>query len=120
MPHIRLEYTDNIYVDELNILFKDVQNILIKIAEVKSENCKSRAISLDSSEIISDGKNVRFVHLEINILEGRTAEIKKQIGKESLNLLKSHFNNDMNGNLIQHSVEIREMKHSDYFTSNTL
>ena len=120
MPHIRLEYTDNIYVDELNILFKDVQNILIKIAEVKSENCKSRAISLDSSEIISDGKNVRFVHLEINILEGRTTEIKKQIGKESLSLLKSHFNNDMNKNLIQYSVEIREMKHSDYFTSNTL
>ena len=120
MPHIRLEYTDNIYVDELNILFKDIQNILIKIAEVKSEYCKSRAVSLDGSEINSDGKNARFVHLEINILEGRTAEIKKQIGKKLLNLLKSHFNNNMNEDLIQHSVEIREMKHSDYFTSNTL
>ena len=59
---------------------------LKKLADVKSINCKSRSVQFKNYYTES---NSGFVHVEINILEGRTTEIKKQIGEETLKLLKA-------------------------------
>ena len=93
MPHIHLEHTDNIHTTDIMGLFISLQDILIELADVKAKNCKSRAIHFNNYHIGSCDINEGFVHLEINILEGRSDEI-------------------------QYSLEIREMKCSDYFTSN--
>ena len=42
MPHIRLEYTDNIKISNIVDLFKAVQDILIKFSDVNIKNIKSR------------------------------------------------------------------------------
>ena len=120
MPHIILEHTDNIHKTDILDLFKSIQDILVKLAEVQSQNCKSRAIQLNNFHVESNNKNEGFVHMEINILEGRSEEIKTKIGRESLKVLKSFFKNDRLRNSIQCSLEIREMKRSNYFTSNSI
>ena len=120
MPHVRIEHTDNIHTTDITGLFKSVQNILIKFADIKAENCKSRAIPLNNFHIESSNKKVGFVHLEINILEGRSEKIKNNIGEKSLKVLKSYFIDNMLGGSIQCSIEIREIKRSDYFTTNEI
>ena len=117
MPFIYLEHTDNIYTTDLEDLFKSIQEILIKLADVKSINCKSSSVQFNNYYTES---NSGFVHAEINILEGRTTEIKKQIGEETLKLLKAYFIRNIDSAATQYSVEIREMKSMDYFTSNSL
>ena len=46
MPHLRLEYSDNIQTNISPSLFKNLISILNKAAGVKTENCKARAIKI--------------------------------------------------------------------------
>ena len=120
MPHLRLEYSDNIQSNISPSLFKKLISILNKAAGAKSENCKARAIKIKNFCIGSDNKKEGFVHLEINILKGRTEKIKNQICQESLIIIKSYFQRVKGLDHIQFSLEIREMQRANYFTSNNL
>ena len=93
MPHISLEYTENIQTIIKPDLFDALIAIIIQATEVKNKHCKSRAIKIKNFYIGSRNYNEGFVHLEIKILEGRTEKIKNQIAQESLKALKSYFNN---------------------------
>ena len=95
-------------------------SILNKAAGAKPENCKARAIKFKNFCIGSDNKKEGFVHLEINILKGRTEKIKNQICQESLIIIKSYFQRIKGLDHIQFSLEIREMQRANYFTSNNL
>ena len=109
MPHISLEYTENIQTIIKSDIFDKLTTIIIQAAEVKHENCKSRAVKIKDYYIGSKNNNEGFVHLKIKLLEGRTEKIKNQIAQESLKALKSYFNNTKAHN-IQFSIEIQEMK----------
>ena len=117
MPHISLEYTENIQTIIKSDLFDKLITIIIQAAEVKYENCKSRSVTIKDYYIGSKKNNEGFVHLEIKILEGRTEKIKNKIAQKSLKTLKSYFKNTKVHN-IQYSVEIQEMKQGNYFTTN--
>ena len=119
MPHISLEYSENIQTIINSDFFDQLQSVVIQAAKVKPENCKSRSIKIKSFHIGSKIKNEGFVHLKIKLLEGRTKKIKKQIAQESLKILKLHFNNTIDHN-IQYSIEIQEMKLENYFASNII
>ena len=120
MPHLRLEHTINIESKISSALFDKLINVLTKNTSIKSINCKSRAIKINDFQLDSENGIKDFIHLEIIILEGRSEEIKQIIGRESLDLLKSYFQKISNENSIQISLEIREMKREDYFTTNNL
>ena len=120
MPHLRLEHTINIESKISCDFFDKLINILTKHTSIKSSNCKNRAIKINDSYLDSKNENKDFIHLEVNILEGKSAKIKQKIGRESLDLLKSCFQKISNGNSLQFSLEIREMKQVDYFTTNDL
>ena len=117
MPHISLEYTENIQTIIKSDLFDKLITIIIQAAEVKNKYCKSRAIKIKDFYIGSRNNNEGFVHLKIKILEGRTEKIKNQIAQKSLKALKSYFKNTRLHN-IQYSIEIQEMKKGNYFTTN--
>jgi 5-carboxymethyl-2-hydroxymuconate isomerase len=120
MPHLRLEHTINIESKIACDFFDKLINVLTKHASIESSNCKNRAIKINDFHLDSKNGNENFIHLEINILEGRSDEIKQQIGRESLDLLKSCFQKISNRNSLQISLEIREMKREAYFTTNNL
>ena len=120
MPHLRLEHTINIKPKISYEFFAKLIDILTKHTSIKSSNCKNRAIKINGSHLDSKNGNKNFIHLEVNILEGRSDETKQKIGRESLDLLKSCFQKISNGNSLQISLEIREMKRIDYFTTNDL
>ena len=119
MPHISLEYTENIQTIIKSDFFDQLLTIIIQSAGVKDANCKCRAIKIKNFHIGSKDKNEGFIHLEIKLLEGRAEKIKNKIALESLKILKSYFKNANEQN-IQYSIEIHELKLENYFTSNTM
>ena len=120
MPHLRLEHTINIESKISCELFDKLVNVLIKNTSIKSYNCKNRAIKINNFHLDLENGNEGFIHLEIIILEGRSKKTKQKIGRESLDFLKSYFQKKSNESSLQISLEIREMKKEDYFTTNNL
>ena len=120
MPHLRLEHTINIESKISCDFFDKLINILMKYTSIKSSNCKNRTIKINDFHLDSKNRNKDFIHLEVNILKGRSDKTKQKIGTESLDLLKSCFQKISNGNSLQISLEIREIKQVDYFTTNDI
>ena len=118
MPHIKLEYSKNIiWKNSILDILNDIQKILINNAEVKRENCKSRAMELKNFYSTGNNQHGGFIHLEISLLGGRTDEVKTNIGKECSRIVQSFIENRVE---IQVSVELRDMDQNSYFTTNQL
>jgi len=118
MPHITLQYTDNISPqNEFNHLFSEIHTLLSDNAGINPNNCKSRAIKLTNYYIGDGNKSNAFVHLELRIFQGRTEVITQQIGNEILKLLQKHFDDRLENLNIQYTIEIIEMNPELYFKS---
>ena len=115
MPHIKLEYTDDVPFSNIDGIFEKIKNLLIHKTSIKAENCKFKAISLSCFSSISSN----FVHLEISILEGRSPKIIKLMGNNSLQIIKDNVMSEKKDK-IQFSVEVREINKLNYFTTNKI
>ncbi len=116
MPHITLQYTDNISpLPDFKVLFSTIHGILNNIAGIKIENCKSRAVPL-SEYFIGEGKlSEGFIHLEVKILMGRSKELKSDLGKALLNELERTFLHSGNKMKLQITTEILDIDKDFYY-----
>ena len=116
MPQIVLEYTNNIDLDlDHNNLFSQIHKLIHKHAGIKIENCKSRVIKLDKY-YIGDGKRQNaFIHLEIKILEGRSYQIKSELGNLTLKLLEKYFSEVKKDFDLQITIELIDIEKNSYF-----
>ena len=116
MPHITLEYTDNIDQPiEFRDLFAELHQVLSSVAGISIANCKSRARCLDTYHIGEGKAGNAFVHLEVRLLEGRSAELKREIGERGLEVLKKHFARSLSDRHLQITLEVRDMQRQAYF-----
>ena len=120
MPHIRIEYSDDLNKKISPLLFESLINILIEFANVKPKNCKCKTLKVKEYYLQSNKLKENFIHLDIKILEGRSKKNINQIGKKSMQVLQLFFQTDTKKKSVQYSVEIQEMKPSNYFTSNNI
>ena len=118
MPHVKLEYTENVqWKNPIQDIFSKLHTVLIQHARVKPGNCKSRATELKDYYCTDKSHPGGFIHLEISLLSGRTEEVKTNIGKECSQIIQSFIENIAE---IQVSVELRDMDRNGYFTTNQL
>ena len=116
MPHITLQFTDNIEsLPNFNQLFSEVHQTINAIAGIKIENCKSKAIKLENFYIGDGSKSKGFLHLEVKFLAGRTIEVKSEIGKKLLEILKTHFKESLSLLDFQITIEIIDIEKNCYF-----
>lgn len=110
MPQIVLEYSSNIdLTDEMSVLAK-IHQILNEVGKINLNNCKSRIIE-QSRYLVGNGNPINaFVHLEIAFMEGRSDELKKIIGDEILNYMKTVI---IKG--VQITVHITDLLRNSYF-----
>ena len=120
MPHIKLEYTENIDSGLIKPVFKKLKIILMENAGVREDKCKCQATQIPVYVVGNDDASEHFYHLEIALLQGRSEGCREKIGQESLRILQECFSINDGDNVKQFSVEIREMNPNDYYTSNTL
>ncbi len=116
MPQISLEYTGNITQEiDTQALFSMIHQVLGDLAGIPIENCKSRAIQLDNFHIAKGEPNNAFIHLEIRFIEGRTPEMKMEIGDQCLGYLESYFSEAASSLNLQITVEILDIRRKNYF-----
>ncbi|MFQ6023558.1 MAG: 5-carboxymethyl-2-hydroxymuconate Delta-isomerase [Acidiferrobacterales bacterium] len=116
MPHLTLEYTENV---EQNVNFQDLfsvlHDILADVGGVNIDNCKSRAIRRDNYHIGAGEADKAFVHLELLLLEGRSSELKQEIGRRILNVLTQYYASSQAERDLQITVQIGDIQRSGYF-----
>ncbi len=119
MPHITLEYSSNILdgldIEKLALLFHDIHDSISKIANIDIFKCKSRMIPQEYVFIgKGDGKS-SFVHLEVQLFEGRPKELKSKLGYILVDLLQSYFIDSQKIKNVQISVHLVEIIKENYF-----
>jgi 5-carboxymethyl-2-hydroxymuconate isomerase len=111
-----LEYTANIKQEiDLADLLVQLHLVLVDVGGIPLGNCKSRAIRLDDFHIAGGEARHAFVHLTIRFLEGRSTELKQQIGRQSLGILEKSFAPSFTEFDLQITVEIKDIERATYF-----
>ena len=115
MPHIVLEYSDNLpELPDFRALFDDIHQALARVGGIRLENCKSRA-RIASHVYIGDGDpDNAFIHLHVEFVEGRSTEVKQAIGRECLELIKRYYHLHLSDKL-QITVKIDDIARDFYF-----
>ncbi len=116
MPQITLEYTSNItQAIDFNQLFSELHRILSDIGGVRIENCKSRAVRRDNY-LVGDGAiSGAFVHVELSLVKGRSAEWIDRIGSLTLEKLEAAYDDSKNSLDLQITLHFSDLDRERYF-----
>ena len=119
MPHLRIEYSANLAAKpDWRALFADLHGLLQQLAGIATANCKSRA-SCAEHFLIGDGTTAEaFVHLDLQLLEGRSAELLGDIGQAALSCLEQHCQAADDAQPLQLTVHVGELVVARYFKSS--
>ncbi|MBJ9720398.1 5-carboxymethyl-2-hydroxymuconate Delta-isomerase [Acinetobacter calcoaceticus] len=115
MPHVVVDYSDNITGLNAKQLLEEINGTLIETTLFSPEDIKSRARK-DDVFLIGLGVDQAYIHVKAYILSGRTAEQKQLMGDQLLatlsqkNYLQQEFNKE-----IQLCVELIDMPRENYF-----
>jgi len=116
MPHLTLEYTDNIEQSiDSKALFSQIHRMLADVGGVKIAHCKSRLRSVDSFYISEGSKGAGFVHLDLRLLAGRSLQLKQELGSTALEILGRYFAAALETLDLQITVSVLDIERETYF-----
>jgi len=114
MPHIHLEYSDNIENLETKPILLALNKALVEGAYVGSANeVKSRVICQHDYVIGFGDASQAYVHAKVSLLTGRSVELQQEISQLLLTTLEQHLPKQSQVSL-QICVEILEMQKATY------
>ena len=109
MPHLTLEYTDNLTFDVQSLLAR-LHDELAATGAVNLKGIKSRAIRRTEYRIADGNPVYAFVHVNLLIREGRPIEIQRDAAQRTMAVLKETFRSYFEGGYLSLSVDIKEMR----------
>ncbi len=115
MPHCILEYSANVVEQpDMTRLLMDIHGALMATGLFTLADIKSRAIRHEQY-LIGDGDPARaFVTLNVQILEGRSDEVKAQISEAALEVLKRAFPESLQQRKCSLTVQVSEIHRPSY------
>jgi 5-carboxymethyl-2-hydroxymuconate isomerase len=116
MPIIDFDYTDNLKIDEnIKSFLLETHHILVKEIKTDLKTCRS-TISKRTNYIINDGDpNNAFIILRIQMLPGRTNEIKNRLGEVLLEMIHRDFSDEIHKFDTQVRVYLTETDKKHYY-----
>ncbi len=116
MPHLFLEYTDNL-LDEPDFhgFFGKCHQLLAEIAKADPKACKSRATKKTTYLTGAGRPNEAFVHLHVLLASGRSSETKKELGVALVALFKNEFAESLKNQDLQITIHVDEFDRDFYF-----
>ena len=109
MPHMTLEYTDNLQFDVQPLLAR-LHAELVATGAVNLKGIKSRAIRHTEYRIADGNKEYAFVHVNLLIREGRPFDVQQDAAQRVLEVLKEAFGDRFEKGYLSLSVDIKEMR----------
>lgn len=114
MPHLTVEYSANLQGFDPTATLAALNKVLLASSQFEEADVKSRALCRDHFQIGADTGARGFVHAELALLSGRSADIKQALSTmlaDTLHLLSGQWGPALQ---IQISVEIRDMDRGCY------
>lgn len=120
MPHLTLEYSNNIKEKiEAVKLFMPCHQILKTVASINPQNCKSRAL-VSEFFCVGEGKPEQaFIHLEILLAERKPLVIRQEIAQKILGILNNYFSYSLQELHLQISVLVKEFSRNLYYKTQS-
>ncbi|SFD46768.1 5-carboxymethyl-2-hydroxymuconate Delta-isomerase [Paracidovorax konjaci] len=114
MPHLVIEYTDNLRPFPEARILEAVNASLTASPEILAESdLKSRYITTDRFAIGTQPEGRAFVHAQLRLLSGRSPEAKQDLAGRVGAVLRAHTPRP-EGLAVQLSVEIVDMDRGSY------
>ena len=121
MPHAILEYSQNIIdVVDHHELFRRLHEIMTSSGPFALDDIKSRIYRADHFYVADGTPHNAFVHLRIEILEGRDLAVRQAVGEGALALLRESYPESLAHLHCQLSIEIREMAKETYYKERSV
>ena len=108
MPHLTLEYTDNLSF-EVQPLLARLHDELVATGAVNLKGIKSRAVRHTEYRIADGDESYAFVHVNLLIREGRPLEIQQDAARRVMAVLQETFGHHFENGYLSLSVDIKEM-----------
>lgn len=109
MPHLTLEYTDNLTF-EVQPLLARLHEELVATGAVNLKGIKSRAIRHTKYRIADGNDGYAFAHVNLLIRAGRPLEIQQEAARRVMAVLKETFGHRFEDGYMSLSVDIKEMR----------
>jgi 5-carboxymethyl-2-hydroxymuconate isomerase len=109
MPHLTLEYTDNLEFD-IQPLLARLHSELVATGAVNLKGLKSRAVRRTAYRIADGNPDYAFIAVSLLIREGRTPEVQREFAQRVLDVLKETFGDRFENGYLSLSVDIKEMR----------
>ena len=113
MPHLTIEYTDNLPQLEVDTLLLALNQALLDSGQFDELDIKSRAICLQAYRTGTSLQARAFVHAQLAILSGRTLETKQQLSASLLRILQRACE-DAAVPQVQLSVDVQDIERASY------
>lgn len=120
MPHLILEYTDNIRGEaHISELLKKLNGVLIKHGEAfPIGGIRSRAIELHDYCVADGAEDDAFVHATLKIAAGRSEEAKQTACDELFDVITAHFADLYEHRYLALSLELHEFQRPTWRQNN--
>lgn len=109
MPHLTLEYSDNIEVDVQPLLAR-LHEEVVATGAINLKGIKSRAIKHTQYRVADGDPDYAFVHVGLLIREGRPIEVQKEATQRVMQVLKETFGNLFEKRKLSLTVDLKEMR----------
>ena len=119
MPHLTLEYTDNIEV-EIQPLLARLHEEVVATGAISLKGIKSRAICHTQYRIADGNPDYAFVHVGLLIREGRPLDTQKEATRRVMAVLKGTFGHHFETGKISLSVDLKEMREGIALTNHNI
>ncbi|MFQ6572557.1 5-carboxymethyl-2-hydroxymuconate Delta-isomerase [Pseudomonas sp. UM16] len=114
MPHLHVEYTDNLRELDVDRLLLRLNHALVASGQFADElDIKSRAVALASYRVGIAPNERAFAHAKLAILSGRSPEVKQQLSTSLLEVLKEAVPGTP-GLSLQLCVEVLDIERDSY------
>lgn len=119
MPHLTLEYTDNLSFDVQSLLVRLFDEV-VATGAINMKGLKGRAIRHSDYRIADGDERYAFVHVGLLIREGRPLEIQQDAAQRVMAVLKDTFGHRFEDSYLSLSVDIKEMREGIALTSHNI
>ncbi|KAF1309554.1 5-carboxymethyl-2-hydroxymuconate isomerase [Pseudomonas sp. SG-MS2] len=114
MPHLNLEYSDNMRELNVEVLLLRLNHALVGSGQFADEaDIKSRAQAFAHYRVGTAPAERAFAHVRLAILSGRPAEVKKQLSASLLEVLREAIPEQAGADL-QLCVEVLDIDREPY------
>lgn len=113
MPHIIIEYSNNLPTVNITNLIHDCHHALDGIHNVTIDRVKTRAIKLDDYLVGVHGEKGQMIHITFRLLTGRSVEARRELAQILYDKAKAHIPADIYPNAAL-TVEVVELERETY------